>query len=135
MYNNILVPVVFDDDQDKSAPVKLAGMLATPGAKITFLHVIERLPGYAKSFITEDLQKELRVTLHQEMDRLAQNLTGAEGVILEGHSGRTILDYAGQYGNDLIIIASHRPGVKDYFLGSTASHVVRHASCAVHVVR
>ena len=36
---------------------------------------------------------------------------------------------------DLIIIASHKPGLQDYFLGSTAARVVRHASCSVLVVR
>ena len=38
-------------------------------------------------------------------------------------------------GADLLIIASHRPGLQDYFLGSTAAHVVRHAACSVHVIR
>ena len=36
---------------------------------------------------------------------------------------------------DMIIIASHRPGLQDYFLGSTAAKVVRHATCSVLVVR
>ena len=55
--------------------------------------------------------------------------------MIEGHSGRSILDWAEENGPDLIIIASHRPGMQDLLLGSTASQVVRHARCAVHVVR
>lgn len=135
MYHNILVPVVFDGEHDRTAPVKLAGLLATPNAKFTFLHVIEKIPSYATSYIPEDLQKELRVALDQTIDDLAKHLPGATGQIVEGHSGRTILDYAKEHGVDLIIIASHRPGFQDLFLGSTAAHVVRHAACAVHVVR
>ena len=135
MYHNILVPVVFDGEHDKTAPIKLAGILATPNANVTFLHVVEQVPPYAISYITEELQKELRVALNVELDKLANRLPGAKGQVVEGHSGRTILDFAEQYGVDLIIIASHRPGIPDYFLGSTASHVVRHAACAVHVVR
>lgn len=135
MYHNILVPVVFDDEHDVTAPIKLAGILAAPNAKITFLHVVEHMPSYATSYITEDLQKELRVALDMEIDSLAKRLPGAKGQVVEGHSSRTILDFANQYGVDLIIMASHRPGLQDYFLGSTASHVVRHAACAVHVVR
>jgi nucleotide-binding universal stress UspA family protein len=135
MYHNILVPVVFDNEHDITAPVKLAGILKTPNAKITFLHVIEHVPSYAISYITAELQNELRVALHDELEKLAKRLQGAEGHIVEGHSGRTIVEYANAHRNDLIIIASHRPGLEDYFLGSTASHVVRHASCAVHVVR
>jgi len=135
MYHNILVPVVFDGEHDRSASIKLAGILATPNAKITFLHVIEKIPSYATSYIPEDLQKELRVALHQAMDDMASHIPGATGEIVDGHSGRTILDYANEHGTDLIIIASHRPGFQDLLLGSTASHVVRHAACAVHVIR
>lgn len=57
------------------------------------------------------------------------------GVVVEGHSGRTILDYAEETGSDLIVIASHRPGMGDMLMGSTATQVVRHAKCAVHVLR
>ena len=32
-------------------------------------------------------------------------------------------------------IASHQPGLQDYFLGSTAAKVVRHATCSVLVMR
>ena len=135
MYHNILVPVIFDNEHDITAPIKLAGMLKTPDAKITFLHVIEHVPAYAVSYITQELQNELRVALNDELEKLAKRLPGAKGHIIEGHSGRTIVEYANEHRNDLIIIASHRPGLEDYFLGSTASHVVRHASCAVHVVR
>jgi len=56
-------------------------------------------------------------------------------VIRSGHASNTILAVAKERGADLIIIASHRPGLQDYFLGSTASKVVRHANCSVLVVR
>jgi nucleotide-binding universal stress UspA family protein len=52
-----------------------------------------------------------------------------------GHSYDTILKVAKERNVDLIIIASHRPGFQDYFLGSTAAKVVRHANCSVLVVR
>ncbi|WP_245271088.1 universal stress protein [Hoeflea phototrophica] len=51
------------------------------------------------------------------------------------HPGSTIVEYAAAHEIDCIIIASHRPGLQDCFLGSTASRVVRHAKCAVHVIR
>ena len=46
-----------------------------------------------------------------------------------------ILEYAKKIEADLIVIASHRPDLLDYFLGSTAARVVRHAECAVLVDR
>ena len=48
---------------------------------------------------------------------------------------KKILETAEDEGADLIIIASHQPGIQDYFLGSTAARVVRHAQCSVLVTR
>ncbi|MFW8636546.1 universal stress protein [Cribrihabitans pelagius] len=135
MYHNILVPISFDPDRDVSGPLKLARLLATPEARVTLLHVIEHVPAYAISYMPTEFMQETRDALQAELDGLAQTLPNADGVLIEGHSGRTILDWADQNKPDLIIIASHRPGMQDLLLGSTASQVVRHAACAVHVVR
>ncbi len=46
-----------------------------------------------------------------------------------------ILKIAKETGCDMIVIASHRPELKDYLLGPNAARVVRHAGCSVLVVR
>ena len=46
-----------------------------------------------------------------------------------------ILKLAQELDVDLIIMASQRPELPDYLLGSNASKVMRHASCSVMVVR
>jgi universal stress protein F len=46
-----------------------------------------------------------------------------------------ILKLAESINADLIIIASHRPDISTYLLGSNAAVVVRHAKCPVLVVR
>ncbi len=135
MYHNILVPISFDAERDTSGPLKLAEMLATPGAAITLLHVVEHIPDYAISYMPAEYLTEARKAIQVELDRLAANLPNAVGLVIEGHSGRTILDWAEANKPDLIIMASHRPGMQDLLLGSTTTHVVRHAQCAVHVVR
>ena len=135
MYHNILVPISFDPDRDVSAPLKLARLLATPEAKITLLHVVEQIPSYAITYMPADYMAEARAALESELSALADTLPNAKGLVIEGHSWRSILDWAEQNNPDLIIIASHRPGMQDLLLGSTAAQVVRHAGCAVHVVR
>ena len=135
MYHNILVPISFDEDRDIGGPLKLAKLLATDSAKITLLHVVEQIPAYALSYMPPDYLEATRTALKEELDQMAATLPGAEGVLIMGHSGRSILDWADEHGPDLIIIASHRPGMQDLLLGSTAAQVVRHAPCAVHVVR
>lgn len=135
MYHNILVPISFDTERDTSGPLKLAHILATPDAQVTLLHVVEHIPDYAISYMPTEYISEARKAIQSELDTLATKVPNAKGVVIEGHSGRTILDWAEVNKPDLIILASHRPGMQDLLLGSTATHVVRHANCAVHVVR
>lgn len=135
MYDNILVPISFDDDRDAKGAIAVARALAKEGAKITLLHVMEQIPGYAISYMPNDYITESRRAIQTELTAMAGNLPGGEAVLVEGHSGRTIVDWADKHGVDCIIIASHRPGMQDLLLGSTATTVVRHARCAVHVIR
>lgn len=135
MYHNILVPISFDTQRDITAPLKLAELLATPDAKVTLLHVVEEIPGYAISYMPSEYLMETRDAIQKELSDMASKLPNGEGLVIVGHSGRSILDWAETNKPDLIIIASHRPGMQDLLLGSTASQVVRHAACAVHVVR
>ena len=58
-----------------------------------------------------------------------------EVVVRVGHPYKTILEVAEELSAELIIIASHQPEHHNYFLGSTAAKVVRHATCSVLVVR
>jgi nucleotide-binding universal stress UspA family protein len=135
MYSNILVPIALDNEDNRiSDVIEVAKSLSAQDAKITLLHVLEMMPSYAISYIPDDIITATRKGIDKEMSRLAQE-TGATSVVIEGHSGRSILDYAADKGNDLIVIASHRPGMQSLLLGSTATHVVRHAKCAVHVLR
>ena len=135
MYHKILVPVAFDDDTKIDTALAVAGALAAKGAEITLLHVMEHVPAYAVQYIPDDLAEAARAGILAELERLAGKVPGGRGVLVEGHAGRTILDHATENAVDCVVIASHRPGMADYLLGSTAAQVVRHAPCAVMVTR
>ena len=62
-------------------------------------------------------------------------LANARVVVIDGPTGRSITNWADETGVDCIVIPSHRPVMSDILLGSTAAWVVRHAHCAVHVIR
>lgn len=135
MYSNILVPIALDNEDDRTPQsLEVAKTLSAEGATITLLHVVESVPSYAISYISADILDATRKGVEAEMARLAQSI-GGTSVVIDGHSGRSILDYAEEQGCDLIVIASHRPGMQTLLLGSTATHVVRHANCSVHVLR
>ncbi len=53
----------------------------------------------------------------------------------EGSPKDRILELAKKIPAHMIIIASHRPDITTYLLGSNAAAVVRHAECSVLVVR
>ncbi|REC55379.1 universal stress protein [Rhodosalinus sediminis] len=135
MYDHILVPVSFEEGRDSAGAVEVAATLADEGARITLLHVIEKLPSYAAAYVPTDYVENARAAIEAELARMAEELPGAEVRVVEGHAGRTILDWAAEHAPDCIVIASHRPGMQDLLLGSTATQVVRHAPCAVHVIR
>ncbi len=135
MYENIMIPVSLDEDRDIQQATAVAKKLASPGARITFFHVTEGLPTYVADYIPPDVAENRRETMREKLADLAASVEGAHGIVVDGTSGRTITDWARDKGADLIVIASHRPQISDIFLGSTAAWVVRHADCAVHVIR
>ena len=114
--------------------MKVARVLADADGQITALTVLEAVPNYILSELPEGQIEHNRDAAREALGKEV----GADDVNIEvvvGHPGRTITDYADENGIDCIVIASHQPGLQDYFLGSTAARVVRHAHCAVHVLR
>lgn len=135
MYKHILVPVSFEDDKNTAEALLVARKLSGKDGKVTMLHVMEQIPAYVVNYIPEGFHDKAKAAIVQSLTDLAGDMDNATGVVVGGHSGRTILDWAEGNAADLIVIASHRPGMADYLLGSTAAQVVRHAKCSVHVVR
>lgn len=136
MFKNILVPIDMGHVVEGKSIIDAAVEHAAKGAKITLLNVVEEIPNWAAINLPADIiDKSLQTSL-DELKAIA-NASGRkmEVEVRTGHSYNTILDVAEEKNADLIIIASHRPGLQDYFLGSTASKVVRHATCSVMVIR
>ena len=56
-------------------------------------------------------------------------------VVRQGGIYHEIIEEVSAIAADLIVMSSHRPAMRSYFLGSNAGHVVRYAPCSVLVVR
>jgi universal stress protein G len=56
-------------------------------------------------------------------------------IVRQGGIYHEVLEEAKNIHADLIVMSSHRPAMKTYFLGSNAGHVVRYAKCSVLVLR
>lgn len=135
MYKNIAVPVSFDEDKDVASAIGVAKALADDGARITFLHVVENVPSYVVDLIPQTTIEARREEIDTRMKALTAGVENAASTVVHGSAGRAITQWAGENDADCIVIASHRPVFSDMLLGSTAAWVVRHADCAVHVVR
>ncbi|EBA11925.1 universal stress protein [Roseobacter sp. CCS2] len=135
MYKNILVPVSFEADRNAQGAMEIAQALRVHGGSITCLHVMEHLPKYAIEYLPEGHRDAAKADIIEGLKSLVEGVDNASTVVVDGHSSRTILAHADNNDTDLIIVASHQPGMQDYLLGSTAAKVVRHAKCAVHVLR
>lgn len=135
MYSNIIVPLAFDEDHNPDAALNVTRALAAPGARVTLVHVMADVPGFAISYMPEGYAQDLRRTIQAQLDGLAAEFEQGAGVIRQGHAANEILELIDEIGADCVVIASHRPGMSDYLIGSTAARVVRHAPCSVMVMR
>lgn len=135
MYKKILVPLAADHSAVGEQALKAARTLRADGGTIMILTVLEQVPSYVAQYLPRDQDEKNRKEIDAELAREFAATPEIGHEVRNGHPAQTILDVAQEGGYDCIVIASHRPGLQDYLLGSTAARVVRHAQCSVHVLR
>ena len=139
MIKTILVPIDVAQKEAADAALNLAQAVAKlAGSKLVLLNVIEQVPGYVAAQLPAGFHEKALSDAADSLKEVAKRHQigdTAEVVIREGHPSTEILEYASEIGADMIVIASHDPGLADYFLGSVAARVVRHAHCSVLVAR
>ncbi len=140
MFNNILVAVDLEHDTHIDDLLRVASDIANAyGAKVHLLHVIGAAPAVVSQFLPENYEAMASDKIEKDLAVLAAKVDLAEGAAASsvrfGGVYQEILAHAANIGADLIIVASHKPNVGDYLLGTTAARIVRHASCSTLVVR
>ncbi|AKH44320.1 nucleotide-binding universal stress UspA family protein [Altererythrobacter atlanticus] len=139
MYSSILVPIDLDEPSSwqKSVPTALA-LGRCFDARIALAHVVPEslltLKGQWSSLSVRRMLDDHRIRLMTLADELAGGAR-VEAHVTSGSIYDGILQIAAETGADLIVLASHRPQMKDYLIGANAARVVRHARCSVMVVR
>ena len=83
----------------------------------------------------EKMIDEAAARLNAIIDELVPQDLKPHSTVGHGNVFGEILRIARDTGTELIVMASHRPEMKDYLIGSNAARVVRHATCSVLVVR
>jgi len=141
MYKDILLAVDLGDESSwKSALPKAIEICRVGGGN---LHVATVLPDFGMSivgqFFPEGYEQEAAAKALEALKAFVKDNVpddiNVQHIVGEGTVYEAILNIAGKTGVDLIIVAAHRPDLKDYLLGPNAARIVRHADCSVLVVR
>lgn len=141
MYKTILVPVDLGDRDVARRSIDVAADMAKRyGAEI---HVMTVVPSFGYAIVgagfPKDYEKQVLETARKSLKAFMDEC-GLEGLSAKGHVAHgtiydEIMKAADTLQCDLIVMASHRPELKDYLLGPNAARVVRHARQSVFVVR
>jgi len=136
MPKTIIVPVALAQIDKAQSMLDVARQLGGEDGNIVLVTVIEDVPGYIAAELPSGLLENAAEEARGELRTLARSAGMELAVeVRKGSPATAILDVASERKADVIVIASHRPGFQDFFLGSTAARVVRHAQCSVHVIR
>lgn len=135
MYSHILLPIELDGQADVGEAVSKARALLADDGRLTLLHVVQPMPAYVESYLPADLPNQSLESAKSKLADIADGVGVTDTAVIYGPVGRSIVDWAEENSADCMVMASHQPALSDLLLGSTAGWVVRHARCAVLVLR
>ncbi len=140
MYQQILVPVDLADPEHAKPAINTALMIAQAASgSVRLLNVLPMTPVMLAEYVPPDFDVQQRQSAEEALAIVAKE-TGLDSshisaVVRQGGIYHEILEEAKVMSADLIVMSSHRPAMRTYFLGSNAGHVVRYCKCSVLVVR
>ena len=136
MFKTVLLPVDVAHLDEGHKTLEVALSIASPDAAIILLYVMEDIPNWTDLDLPRDFKENSMLKARKALESIAKTTDRALQVeVRAGHAYSTILKEAEEMNADLIILASHKPGLKEYFIGSNTSKVVNHANCSVVVLR
>jgi nucleotide-binding universal stress UspA family protein len=140
MYKRILVPVDLADPNLAKPALETAVMMANAtGGDVRIVNVLPMTPVMLAEYVPPDFDIQQRKSAEEALSiivtEIALPAARVGSVVRQGGIYHEILEEAKEFHADLIVMSSHRVGVRTYFLGSVAGHVVRYAACSVLVVR
>jgi len=131
----------------EAATQTMGAMFRSEGTEVLVLQVVEPLvfsapPQMARGYAPEmaaRLQDQLmlaRETTSRTAEILRKAGFKADSRVVEDEIRTGILDAAGEWHADVIVLGSHgEKGLRKFLLGSVAEFVARHAQCSVVIMR
>ena len=141
VFNTILLAIDLNEESSwrRALPAAVAQCRASGGS----LHIVVVVPDFGMSIVAQHFPKDFEGRALQAARTAMQAFIAKEvpadlspqSIVAHGTIYREILRTARAIGADLIVMASHRPELKDYLLGPNTARVVRHFERSVLVVR
>jgi nucleotide-binding universal stress UspA family protein len=140
MYKQILVPVDLSDTELAKPAIETAVTLAkSSGGSVRLVNVLPMTPVMLAEYVPPDFDVQQRKSSEEALTIVARECgldpARVSSTVRQGGIYHEVLEEAKAIKADLIVMSSHRPAMRTYFLGSNAGHVVRYAQCSVLVVR
>lgn len=141
MFKRILLPIDLNEESSwkKALPVAVS-QCRLAGGELCLMSVVPTLglPIVAQQF-PKNYEEQMTAQAQDALEEIGAKNVPKEikvsYIIGHGTIYEQILKAAKGAGSDLIVMAAHRPELKDYLLGPNAARVARHAECSVLVVR
>ncbi|MGB3273990.1 MAG: universal stress protein [Xanthobacteraceae bacterium] len=139
MFKSILVPIDLADSELAKPAIARAVALAGAHGTLRLINVLPMTPVMLAEYVPADFDAQQRQSAEEALAIVTAEAGLAperiSSVVRQGGIYHEILQEAAAIDADLIVMTSHRPAMRTYFLGSNAGHVVRYARCSVLVVR
>ena len=136
MFKTILLPVDVAHLDEGHKSLEVALKIMSPDTELILFYVMEDIPNWTDLDLPANFKENSMQSARKSLESIAETTDKKIQIeVRTGHAYSTILKEAEALNADLIILASHKPGLKDYFIGSNSTKVVSHASCSVVVVR
>ena len=132
---NILLAI----DHSTSAETAVSEVAARPWppmTKVCVLSVVEPPRVLVVPSIVQTATEASQALVGNAADRLSAQGLETSTHVVQDYPRSGIVEYAGNWGADMIVVGSRgQSGITRFLMGSVAHAVVRHAQCSVEVVR
>jgi len=140
MYKKILVPVDLAEESSWQIALPVAVRFAQLlDGSILVTTVVRHAQAYWEAAYLPFAFEELITRTEQKLSTIVSSEVPSDVSVSTkvGHGSicREILHIARDEKVNLILMAAHRPGIRDYLIGPNAAHVVHYADCSVLTVR
>jgi nucleotide-binding universal stress UspA family protein len=131
----VVIGIDFSASAIETARAGLA--LAAPGARVFLVHTTPDIPfgvPTAGSWLTS-YDQGVRAGLDRMRDELGLSAATTETVIMVGHPGRAMADFADRVKADLLVVGTHGAGfIHRLVIGSATTYLLRNAPCSLLAV-